>query len=128
MPIYLNEHKDDFKRAPPNKHVVTENFMKDLEKNLKKELFKYINEKMDDLERRIQMNFIILENQLNFKGDESEDEEKEDKKEKSPENYFIGDDFSVDELVDDIFKDAVTRTRTVKEALQWKCCLHVTSR
>ena len=119
-PIYLNkkhEKRDNFKNEESNKHVVAEDFMKDLEKNLKKELFKYINEKMDDLERRIQMNFRILEAQLHYKGDEdfsdtesadfkSEDEEKEDKKEKSPENYFIGDDFDVDEFVDDIFKDA----------------------
>ena len=105
--------------------------MKNFEAGLRKEVFHYINtmmvENLRELQRQIEERFGELEEELFdkipgeviFKDDEDKnsDEEsedfksEEDEKKKGPENYFIGDDFNVDEFVDDIFKEDEGKSR-----------------
>ena len=85
--------------------------MKNVEKDLKQEIFKCIEEKIafkiHDLERRFEQRFTDMED-LFFNSMESEGFTKavgSMDRMQSVEHRFIHDDFNVDEFVDDIFKD-----------------------
>ena len=113
MPVYA----ENFNKGP--KHDDTETFKRNLETSLKKEIFKYINETLEknlkELQRQIVERFKDLEDELFDKvpgdvifrdeSDESDDEPNFKENNYNVEHHYIGDDFNLDEFVDDIFKD-----------------------